>query len=177
MTEAAMPPAVIAEAVAAAKEMLRLTHESEDALLARLAATAFALAEAFCGVALVTREFVETVEGDGSWARLARAPVAAVTRVEGAGGVLSVSAYAVDIDGDGDGWVRAAERVTVTYRAGASAGFAVLPAGVAHGVVLLAVHLFENRQGEVAPPAAVAALWRPFRRLRLDVGLHRERHA
>jgi len=44
---------------------------------------------------------------------------------------------------------------------------AAIPAPVMQGVVLLAVHLFEHRDGAVAPPAAVAALWRPYRRLRL----------
>ena len=44
---------------------------------------------------------------------------------------------------------------------------AAIPAPVLQGVVLLAVHLFEHRDGAAAPPAAVAALWRPYRRLRL----------
>lgn len=42
-----------------------------------------------------------------------------------------------------------------------------VPAPVAHGIVLLAVHLFENRTADAAPPAAVAALWRPYRQVRL----------
>jgi hypothetical protein len=36
---------------------------------------------------------------------------------------------------------------------------------VAQGVVLLAAHLFEHRGDGATPPAAVAALWRPYRRL------------
>ncbi|WP_375402055.1 head-tail connector protein [uncultured Sphingomonas sp.] len=42
-----------------------------------------------------------------------------------------------------------------------------LPAGIAHGVVMLTAHLFEARGRDAAPPAAVAALWRPHRRMRL----------
>ena len=38
-----------------------------------------------------------------------------------------------------------------------------VPAPMAHGLVLLAVHLWENRHADAAPPAAVTALWRPYR--------------
>jgi hypothetical protein len=47
----------------------------------------------------------------------------------------------------------------------ALADWAAVPAPVAHGMVVLAAHLFENRGRDDAPPAAVAALWRPYRRL------------
>lgn len=42
-----------------------------------------------------------------------------------------------------------------------------VPAPLAHGLVLLAVHLWENRQADAVPPAAVSALWRPYRRVGL----------
>jgi len=41
-----------------------------------------------------------------------------------------------------------------------------VPAPVRHGVAMLIQHLAEDRPGDV-PPAAVAALWRPYRRVRL----------
>ena len=47
------------------------------------------------------------------------------------------------------------------------ASVAAAPGALAQGMVLLVAHLFENRTGEGVPPAAVAALWRPFRRVRL----------
>lgn len=43
--------------------------------------------------------------------------------------------------------------------------WAAVPPPVAHGMVVLAAHLFENRGRDDEPPAAVAALWRPYRRL------------
>jgi uncharacterized phiE125 gp8 family phage protein len=61
----------------------------------------------------------------------------------------------------------AAARVAVSYRAGLAAGWEELPAGIAHGLVMLVAHLFEARGRDLAPPAAVAALWRPHRRMRL----------
>ena len=41
-------------------------------------------------------------------------------------------------------------------------------APVAQGVAMLAAHLFDHRESDAVPPAAVAALWRPYRRLRLS---------
>lgn len=48
--------------------------------------------------------------------------------------------------------------------------WADLPEAVRHGIVRLAAHQFRQRdddRGAGLPPAAVAALWRPFRRLRV----------
>ena len=42
-----------------------------------------------------------------------------------------------------------------------------MPAPVRQGIVRLAAYLFVHRDDDVAPPAAVAALWRPYRQLRL----------
>lgn len=44
-----------------------------------------------------------------------------------------------------------------------AADWAAVPAPIAHGLVLMTAHLWENRGREDAPPAAVTALWRPFR--------------
>jgi hypothetical protein len=101
---AAMPAGVIAAAVAAARAHLRLEDGAEAGVLSAHAASALALAEAFCGTVLVPRD-------GGSWD--------------------------------------------------------ALPPPVAQGVVLLIAHLFADRDGTAAPPAAVAALWRPWRRMRL----------
>lgn len=85
------------EVAVATRGLLRLDGGGEDALLTRLAETAVAAAERFCG-----RDLPD---------------------------------------------------------------WAAVPAPVAHGMVVLAAHLFENRGRGDAPPAAVAALWRPYRRL------------
>ena len=49
-----------------------------------------------------------------------------------------------------------------------SAGWDAVPAPVAQGVAMLAAHLFDHRESDALPPAAVAALWRPYRRMRLS---------
>lgn len=154
-------PAVIAEAVAAAKAMLRLEGPAEDMLMTRLARTALAMGEAFCGQRLVAREFAQVLVGTGDWQGLSERPVGAIVAVEG----VPVDAYAIDIAA-GRGRVRlpAGTRATVRYVVGIADRWGGMPAPVAHGVVLLAVHLWENRGTDgLPPPAAIAALWRPYR--------------
>ncbi|WP_243848360.1 head-tail connector protein [Sphingomonas insulae] len=171
-----MPAGVVAAAAAAAGAYLRIA-EAPDAVLTQGAGTALALAEAFCGQRLIGRACEDVIGVGRDWQRLAQRPVSAIRgltglQAPGAPFVLPVDAYAVDIDADGNGWVRvttpgAAMRVAVSYTAGLAAAWDALPEPVAQGVTLLAAHLFEHREGSAAPPAAVAALWRPFRRMRL----------
>ena len=160
-----------------AKAYLRLNGSGEDVLLGRMVETATTLCEAFTGTVLVRREFVETVPAGCTWQRLMHAPVVAITAVEavsadGEAEALPADAYAIDIDATGAGWVRLARaggaaRLRVTARAGLAEAAADIPAPLAQGVVLLAAHLFDRRETPGAPPAAIAALWRPWRRMRL----------
>lgn len=162
------PTSVVADLVAAARGYLRLADSVEGALLARLAAAAVETAEAFCGVVFVQRPFTATLPGAAGWQRLPVRPVTAIGAVARDGAALAVDAYAVDVDADANGWVRAAAGpVSVSYTAGLATSFATVPAAVAQGMVALTAHLFEARDGVLLPPAAVAALWRPFRTMRL----------
>lgn len=171
------PAAALEAARDAIKAHLRIAGDAEDALIERHAATALALGEAFAGTAWIAREWQETLSAGSAWQRLATAPVTAITAVEGlpadgAAFALAGDAYAIDIDAHGEGWVRvtepgAAGRVRVTFDAGAAAEWDDLPPPIAQGAVLLAAHLFEGRGDDTAPPGAVAALWRPWRRMRL----------
>lgn len=152
------PGAAIGAARDAARAHLRIAGDSEDALIEALAGTALALAERFTGTALIAREFSETVDTKSRWQALTALPVTAID----AG--IDV---AIDIDTQGVGWVRTRGRQSVAYRAGAAAGWGDLPPPIATGVVLLIAHLFDHRESDMAPPAAVSALWRPYRRMRL----------
>ena len=168
------------------KAYLRIEVSDEDALLAALARTAADLCEAFTGRALVDRAVEEVLAARAAWIRLGAAPVRAITSVEaldalGEGSALAAGAYAIDIDASGDGWVRlldgaGAKRIRVSYRAGMAADPNGLPEALRHGIVRLTAHLYSDRDRPDAgsgsgagagPPAAVTALWRPFRRIRL----------
>jgi uncharacterized phiE125 gp8 family phage protein len=176
MEPGATPPAITTQE---AKAYLRIETDIEDELIAGLILVATGLCEAFTGQALVVREFREIVPARPDWRRLARTPVRAIGGVEGlpaegAAFALPVDGYAVDIDANGDGWVRvlqpgAAGRAIVTYDAGMAEAAAEVPEPMRQGIVRLVAHMFAYRDAadEGRPPAMVAALWRPWRRVRL----------
>ncbi|MCF8708570.1 head-tail connector protein [Rhizorhapis sp. SPR117] len=160
------------------KAWLRLETENEDAIVDALIRSAIGHGEGFTGRALIVREEVQRLPASREWQRLTMTPVSAITSVmgipaDGAGFLLPVERYAVDIDGNGDGWVRliepgAAGRIDVTHMAGMAADWASLPDAIRQGAVRLAAHMFAQRDGDGgAPPAAVSALWQPWRRMRI----------
>lgn len=170
------PPAA---AVAEARAYLRIEGGEEEGLLAMLVATGMALCERFTGLALIEApRRVAMAVAPGAWRRLPVAPVRAITAVAAidAAGIeqaLAPADHAVDIDAAGEGWVRVtapvAGRIAVDFVAGMAPDWAGLPAPLRQGVVRLAAHLHAHRDeaDDAGPPAAVAALWRPWRRVRL----------
>jgi uncharacterized phiE125 gp8 family phage protein len=172
---AAAPP----EAVAEAKALLRVALADEDDLIAALMAAAVELCEQFTRQVMLARVFTETLCAAPQWQRLSATPVRSISGVEaltvdGSAVALGPEAYAIDIDANGDGWVRvtapgAARRVRVAYQAGLAAEWSKLPEALRHGTLRLAAFLYAHRDAgaEAGPPAAVTALWRPWRRMRL----------
>ena len=175
MASMAMEPPPAAVVLGEVKAFLRLANGEEDALVAGFLRSASATCEAFTGLALVEREVRETV-APGVWRRLGVAPVRAIdgvaaVAIDGSEGAVPADGYRIDIDAAGDGWVRVVgeeQRARVTYSAGLAADWNGLPEPLRQGIVRLAAHLYVARgEAEAAPPACVAALWRPWRRLRL----------
>jgi len=168
-----------ASAVDEAKAYLRIEGAEEDASIAGLVRAATGMCEAFIGQLAIARTVRETIPVQSEWRRLSRTPVRAISGVEGlpaegSAFALPVGAYAVDIDTNGDGWVRviqpgAAGRAIVTSEAGMAVDWPSVPEPVRQGILRLVAHLFSHRDGagDQGPPAAVAALWRPWRRMRL----------
>ena len=180
MTGSAILPAVVANAAAAAKAWLRAADgadPSDRATIATLADSAIVLAEAWCGRVFIARAVEDVVAAATGWQPLPMVPVSAIDRVQalasdGVSAALAAGDFAIDIDAGGVGWVRATRpfgqaRLLVGYRAGNAASWADLPTPVAQGIAMMVAHLFDHREGDRAPPAAVAALWRPWRRTRL----------
>jgi uncharacterized phiE125 gp8 family phage protein len=178
MASAAKPPAPLVP-IDEVKSYLRVAGSEEDAMIAGLVRSATELCEAFTRTALVERDVEETITARAAWTRLSLAPVRAITGVSalsvlGAESALAAEDYAIDIDARGEGWVRVAGatttgRVTVRYRAGLAAGWNGVAEPLRQGVVRMAAHLYAHRDGADGrgPPAAVTALWLPYRRLRL----------
>lgn len=182
MKRAIVTPAVLAPAaLAELKEWLGITTTQDDAQLNALLRAALELCEQFTGLMPLQQLCEEVLPASCEWQVLGTHPVQAITAIdglpaEGARFALPVANYAIDLDADGGGLVRvsnpgSAGRVAVRFTAGLAADWASLPDGLRHGVLRLAASQYRAREDESAlaamPPAAVAALWRPWRRMRL----------
>ena len=172
MTAAEPGPAAVS--LAECKAFLRIEHDDDDAAIAGFIRTAIALCEAFTGQWLLIRDGEARLAADGSWQRLPALPVVAITEVRDAGGPLDAALADIDIDASGTGWVCAGSRcatrtVVARFRAGLATDWNGVPEPLRHGIIRLVAHLFAHRDAADAgpPPAAVAALWRPWRRMRL----------
>lgn len=161
-----------------AQAYVRIETGEEEAVLAGLIRTASAVCESFLDQVVIARDFSLDMPSSPGWARLGIEPVRTIRSVElvdaaGTSTPLMASEYAIDVDAGGSGWVRLiATGITSRIRVGGSAGIAVdqngVPEPIRQGVLRLVAHLFAARDGgDGAPPAAVTALWRPYRRMRL----------
>jgi uncharacterized phiE125 gp8 family phage protein len=168
-------------ALAELKSFLRISVSDEDALLAGLVRAAAELCEAFTGRALIERDVAEVAAATGL-IRLGTGPVRAIESVAGLddAGIAAPFApedFAAEIDAAGEGRVTlraslTALRLRITYRAGMAADWNGIPEMLRHGIIRLAAQYYlrrgETRDAEV--PAAVTALWRPWRRLPFGAG-------
>lgn len=162
-----------------ARGWLRLGGASDDAVVEPLLRAATGICEAFVGQWLVQRSGSEVVRVEQGAARLSVRPVVAVDDVrmvaaDDSETVLAVGDYRLSVAADGAGRLivapqHGAARVRVTYRAGMGETGADVPEAIRHGIVRMAQHLYEARDAKEVPPppAAIAALWQPWRALRL----------
>ncbi|SLJ94319.1 head-tail connector protein [Novosphingobium mathurense] len=176
LTPATLPSSALAEV----KQWLGITTAQDDAALQALLETALDQFEAFTGQRPLESECEETLDAAAGWMSLATRPVQAITSLEtlaadGSRMALATERYDIDLDADGTGRIRLLAnkpdaRIAVRFTAGLSAAWDDLPQSLRHGVIRLAAHQHRERETEGAaqlPPASVAALWRPWRSLRL----------
>ena len=174
------PPA-LPVALAELKAFLRISVSDEDALLAGLVRAAAELCEVFIGRALIERT-VEEVAAATVRIRLGAGPVRSIDSVAaldeaGAATLLDAGDFTAEIDAAGEGGVTLhmapeAPRLRITYRTGMAADWNNVPEMLRHGIIRLAAQYYlrrgETKEAEV--PAAVTALWRPWRRLPFGAG-------
>lgn len=179
-----MSEPALAQATAEAKAYLRVHGTEEDALIGRLVASGAALCEAFTGRWLLAREGQETIAPGPAWVRIKAGPVRAILGAaalanDGTATPLPPGEFEIDIDANGQGWARipggAHRRVQVRFEAGMAADWAELPEPLRQGVIRIAAHLYTHRSSEAGagPPAAVTAMWRPWRRVGLGTRTER----
>jgi uncharacterized phiE125 gp8 family phage protein len=176
------PPDFSGAALAALKEWLAIATAREDALLLRLLASAHETCERFTGLIPLACGVEEVLDPGAGWLSLATRPVRALTSVtwldaDGEATVIETAAWSRAIAADGSGGIRLDDppkegRLVVSFTAGIAGNWAAIPPALGDGILRLAAHAYrgrDNAQGSGAsePPAAVAALWRAWRRLRL----------
>lgn len=173
------PAELPAAALDELKQWLSVRSSTDDAALTGLLRTALEICEAFTGSVPIACTCEQVLPASGEWQALASRPVQVISGIEaipaeGPRYALAPDAYEIDLTADGAGLVRIARqgnagRVAVRFVAGIAPAWEMLPEGLRHGVIRLAAHHWRMRDSgaDTAPPAAVAALWRPWRRVRL----------
>lgn len=178
------PPALSSAALADLKAWLGITTSRDDAELAALLRLGLELCEGFTGTMPLQSGAEEILPARGCWQTLATRPVQAITAVaalavNGTRTALASGDYDIDLAPDGGGMVRLRRpldqtRIVVQFTAGLATAWETLPDALRQGVMLLAAYQHRQRDTDAKtgitpplPPAAVAALWRPWRRMRL----------
>lgn len=157
-----------------AQAFARIETGAEEAIVAGLIRTASSLCEAFLGQIIIERPFTEAIAASSEWQRLNTAPVRSITGVAQGTAAIGSTAYESDIDATGCGWIRILDPaivglVEVSGTAGIATAQNGVPEAIRQGVLRLVAHLFTARDGSAGEiPAAVTALWRPYRRMRLS---------
>lgn len=172
------PPVLSPAALAELKEWLGITTAQDDAVLSALLRAGLETCEAFTGTMPLFAACEELLPPSGGWQTLATRPVQEIGGIyavlaDTSRSLLPPEAYAIELGADGDGRVRVmspgeAVSFAVEFAAGLAIDWESLPDGLRHGLVRLAAHQHREREGSGGgglPPAAVAALWRPWRRL------------
>lgn len=175
-----VPATLAGPALDALKAWLAIGTAHDDEALTGLLRASLETFEAFTGLMAIEATCEEIHPVHAGWTCLVTRPVQAITKVEGipiegARFTPSANDYALDLDANGGGRVRtirqgSAGRIAVQFTAGLTDSWTALPEAIRHGVIRLAAHHFRARddaKASMEPPAAVAALWRPWRRVRL----------
>lgn len=181
MTRAIIVPADVAgEALTDLKAWLAITTAPDEPALIQLLRASLDLCEGFTGILPLASTCEERLTATTCWQNLRTRPVHAITKLEalsvsGLRSLVDPAHYELDFEHNGRGRVRmlalpATSRIVVTFAAGLAPNWAALPEGLRHGILRLAAHNYRERDASSStaqPPAAVTALWRPYRELRL----------
>ena len=168
-----------AAALAELKQWLAITTTQDDALLGQLIASAHSMCQRFTGIFPLQTTVAETVPASSEWRELSGRPVMMVRSVValslyGVPRVLDPADFAIDQVASGAVHFRlsrpcAEPRIEIKYDAGVVSDWSQLEDGLRHGMIRYAADQYRQRDraDNDKPPAAVSALWRPWREVRL----------
>lgn len=159
-------------------QWVRIEPDTAQALDTALIAASLRHCEAFVGRLLLRRAVRERLAAQVQPMLLGAEPVRAPISLfaiaqDGALTPHPAHAYDAHVAADGQGWIavyetRGASAFEARYTAGMAAEWGELDVALRHAVLRLAAHLYAHRDDDqAAPPAAVAALLRPWRRVLL----------
>ena len=171
------------DALADLKSWLGIARPDEDSLLVELLHASVALCEAFTGQAPLVQtveERLATVQGRRP---LRSRPIQEFVTLEliaqdGTRSPVPASGFSFVLDDSQGAWLELnrtleGQAVVVRIAAGIAADWASLPDALKQGVIRMAAYHHRDRDRDSAatrgapPPASVAALWRPWRIMRL----------
>jgi len=179
------PPGNEPLTLAEAKDMLKLEHGEEDALLDRLIRVARQRCEQVTGRAMISQSWRLTLDHwPGRIVDLPNAPLIAVTSVVTlgeddtertvAGGLYAVDTAAAPgriIRRTSAAWPAPGRRyngIRIEYQAGYGPSWNDVPEPLRQGMLHLVAHLYEGRdEASSGLPPVVAGLWQPYRLVRL----------
>lgn len=167
------------EPLADLKQWLSISSGTQDDVLKSMLRAAADMCENFTG-RLPTRALCEEMlTPTTTWIRLGTQPIVTVTEIMTVGlsgnrVALDMGTFDIEIGADGTGAIKLQKmpeynRIAVRYMAGVSDSWSRLDNALKQGIIRLAGHYYRERDEGSAksPPASVAALWRPYRRMRL----------
>ena len=181
--------AITAAPLDALKTWLAISGARDDVLLTDLLISALRLCEGFIGSFPLLTTLREDLAASTQRQKFVSHPITAIAAVEAVGQdnsrrALAPGDYVVETAFDGTATIRLAAalpepRIAVTMKAGLAPDWATLDPALRQGIIRLAAHYYRERdyaereagaRGTLPtgiPPAAVTALWQPWRRLRL----------
>ena len=162
------------------KEWLSISTNRDDSLLEDLLRAALEVCEGFTGLMPLNQICDEVLTASRGPICPATKPVFSLVQLQnitptGAQRTVAMSDYDFDIDADGRLRIELRttleyERLLVRLSAGLASNWNALDPAIRQGIVRLAGYYYRERDDgpqSGSPPASVAALWRPFRTMRL----------
>lgn len=162
------------------KEWLGISRSGEDQMLIELLAASLATCEAFIGQAPLEQTIEERVAVKQGKYCLHSRPARLLLNAE----LISQTGTRTSLSGQGHGFeldhvgIAIADlkfdldgqAVAVQLLVGIAAEWSLVPKGLRQGIIRLAAHYYRDRDQEPGsqPPSSVAALWRPWRTMRLQ---------
>ena len=161
------------------KSWLGISRPKEDPMLSDLLAASLSLCEAFTGQSPLEQTVEETVGSQFGSYMLSSRPVqslvaAQIVNEDGSRVALDPAEFEFSIDHDYRACIKfkrnlEGRSIVVSVRAGIASEWNAMPEALKQGIIRLAAFHYRDRETgrDAEPPASVAALWRPWRTIRL----------